>query len=153
MKEAHPYEEVAYFVTNIQNEHQEVGSGMVGELSEAMTEEEFLHFLKQTMQVSCIKYTALCKKEGEKVRKIAVCGGSGSFLLPNAIGAAADFFVTSDFKYHEFFDAEGRIVIADIGHFESEQYTIGLLSDLIEKKYADLLVFSTKICTNPVNYL
>jgi dinuclear metal center YbgI/SA1388 family protein len=150
LKRAHPYEEVAYYLHLLENENQEVGSGMIGELAEAMNETDFLHFLKQTMQTGVVRYTHPC---GKKVKKIAVCGGAGSFLLNNAIGAGADVFVTADYKYHEFFDADGKIMIADIGHYESEQFTITLLNDMIKNKFKDFEVFSTKITTNPVNYL
>ena len=102
------------------------------------------------MHVSCIKHTTLLEK---KVKKVAVCGGAGGFLLNHAIAAGADVFVTADYKYHEFFDADGKIVIADIGHFESEQFTIDLLNDLLQKEFEKLNVFSTKNITNPVNYL
>ena len=102
------------------------------------------------MAVSCIKHTALLNK---KVKKVAVCGGAGGFLLNHAIAAGADIFVTADYKYHEFFDADGKIVIADIGHFESEQFTIDLLNDVLQKQFDKLKVFSTKNVTNPVNYL
>ena len=111
---------------------------------------DFLQFLKQKMGASCVKYTGLL---GKNVKKVAVCGGAGGFLLPNAIAAGADVFVTADYKYHEFFDADGKIVIADIGHFESEQYTIDLLSEVLQKQFEKLIVFSTKKMTNPVNYL
>ena len=150
LRAAHPYEEVAYYLHLLENENQEVGSGMVGELAEAIGETDFLHFLKQTMQAGVVRYTHPC---GKKVQKVAVCGGAGGFLLNNAIGAGADVFVTADYKYHEFFDADGKIMIADIGHYESEQFTIELLSDMIKKKFKEFEVFSTKITTNPVNYL
>jgi dinuclear metal center YbgI/SA1388 family protein len=150
LKRAHPYEEVAYYLHLLENENQEVGSGMVGELTEAMEEPDFLSFLKQTMQAGVIRYTNPLNK---KVKKVAVCGGAGSFLLNYAIGVGADVFVTADYKYHEFFDADGKIMIADIGHYESEQFTIELLSDVIKNKFKDFEVFSTKITTNPVNYL
>lgn len=120
MKAAHPYEEVAYGVITLDNHHQLVGSGLVGTLPEPVEEMDFLHSLKQKMQTACIRYTAL---RGKKVGKVAICGGSGSFLLPAAIAAGADVFITGDFKYHQFFDADGKIVIADIGHYESEQFT------------------------------
>src|SRR5687768_10375400 len=118
--QAHPYEEVAYFIIPLLNENQEVGSGMIGELETAMEPLEFLHSLKGSMNLKLIRHTKLPSK---KIQKIAVCGGSGSFLLQNAIRAGADAFVTADFKYHEFFDADNKIIIADIGHYESEVFT------------------------------
>jgi dinuclear metal center YbgI/SA1388 family protein len=149
LKNVHPYEEVAYYLHVLENENAAVGSGMIGEIEE-ISEIDFLLLLKMSMHVSCIKHTALLEK---KVKKVAVCGGAGGFLLNHAIAAGADVFVTADYKYHEFFDADGRIVIADIGHFESEQFTIDLLHDLLQKEFDKLNVFSTKNITNPVNYL
>lgn len=146
---AHPYEEVAYDLYTLSNQHQQVGSGMIGELEEEMSEEEFLFVIKQNMQAKVIRHTALT---GKKVKRVAVCGGAGSFLLKHAISAGADFFVTADFKYHEFFDAEGKLVIADIGHFESEQFTVQLLYDIIRKKFSNFAVRLTEINTNPVKY-
>ena len=102
------------------------------------------------MNAGCIKYTKLRRK---KISKVALCGGSGGFLLKDAIRQGADIFITSDYKYHEFFDAEGKIVIADIGHFESEQYTIELLFDIITEKFSNFAAYFTEINTNPVNYL
>jgi dinuclear metal center YbgI/SA1388 family protein len=164
LRKAHPYEEVAYYLHVLENENSAVGSGMIGEISsngtsnlppgvggtEGVSELDFLKFLKERMGVSCIKYTALL---GKKIKKVAVCGGAGGFLLNHAIGAGADIFITADYKYHEFFDADGKIVIADIGHFESEQFTIDLLQAVLQKQFAELMVFSTKKVTNPVNYL
>lgn len=147
---AHPYEEVAYDLIPLTNANQEVGAGMIGELPAEMEEKAFLEHLKKVMKADGIRYTAL---KGKKVRKIAVCGGSGSFLLKNAIGAGADVFVTADFKYHQFFDAENQIVIADIGHYESEQYTMELFYDLLAKKFTTFALHLSKINTNPINYL
>lgn len=149
LKNAHPYEEVAYYLHVLENENLAVGSGMIGEIEE-ISGIDFLLLLKMSMHVSCVKHTALLEK---KVKKVAVCGGTGGFLLNHAIAADADVFVTADYKYHEFFDADGKIVIADIGHFESEQFTIDLLNDVLQKQFEKLNVFSTKNITNPVNYL
>lgn len=134
---------------NTDEEEREIGSGLIGELPQPMGETNFLQFLKQRMQAGCIRHTALRNRE---VRRVAVCGGAGGFLLQQAIAANADFFVTADYKYHEFFDAEGRLVIADIGHFESEQYTIDLLQELITEKFPTFAVRSTRVKTNPVHY-
>ena len=150
LRTAHPYEEVAYYLHVLENTNAEVGSGIVGNLAQPLSEMEFLHFLKKIMGVGCVKYTALREKS---IKNVAVCGGSGGFLLPNAIGVGADIFITADYKYHEYFDADGKIIIADIGHYESEQFTIDLLGDLIQKEFENLLVFFTKKNTNPVNYL
>ena len=115
-----------------------------------MGEQEFLLHVKDVMKTNCIRHTAL---RGRPVSTVAVCGGSGSFLLPEALRAGADAFVTADFKYHEFFDAEGRLVIADIGHYESEQFTMELLYDIIREKFPTFALHLTKKNTNPVHYL
>jgi dinuclear metal center YbgI/SA1388 family protein len=146
---AHPYEEVAYDLYALTNQHQQVGAGMVGELEQAMDAEEFLYHLKEKMQAQVIRHTALT---GKSIKKVAVCGGSGGFLLKQAIASGADIFITADYKYHEFFDADGRIIIADIGHFESEQFTQQLLYDLIHQRFADLPLRLTSVNTNPVKY-
>ncbi|HTN20584.1 MAG TPA: Nif3-like dinuclear metal center hexameric protein [Pelobium sp.] len=147
---AHPYEEVAYDLYSLSNPHQEVGAGMVGELSEEMDAMEFLKHLKTAMELTVIRHTAVLPK---KVKRVAVCGGSGSFLLKNAISANADVFITADFKYHEFFDAEDKLIIADIGHFESEQFTQHLLLDIITKKFPNFAIRLTENNTNPIKYL
>lgn len=126
------------------------GTGLIGELAEEVDWSVFMHNLKQNMSLNVIRYT---KPVNFMIRKIAICGGSGSFLLQHAIKAGADLFITADFKYHEFFDANDQIMIADIGHYESEQFTIDLIKDLIIKKFSNFAVRSTKIITNPINYL
>ncbi|MFD0795262.1 Nif3-like dinuclear metal center hexameric protein [Mucilaginibacter litoreus] len=146
---AHPYEEVAYDLYNLTNQHQEVGSGMIGELEAPMEEADFLAEVKASMDCAVIRHTAFT---GRAVKKVAVCGGSGGFLLKHAIAAGADVFITADYKYHEFFDAEGKIVIADIGHFESEQFTQQLLYEIIQKKFVNFAIRLTKVNTNPVKY-
>ncbi len=127
-----------------------VGSGVIGYLSAPQDELEFLSNLKSIMQTNCIKHTSL---KGQKVHKIAICGGSGRFLLDEAIRQEADVFISSDFKYHEFFDADGKIVIADIGHYESEQFTINMLHKILTNKFNTFATHYTKVNTNPVNYL
>lgn len=151
LKNAHPYEEVAYYLQEIVNDNQEIGSGMIGELPEEMEAKAFLTSLKEKMNTFIIKHTSI--KNFTKVKKIAVCGGVGSFLLPKAISAGADVFVSSDFKYHEFFDADGKIIIADIGHFESEQFTNEIFAEIINKNFTTFAVHFSKIKTNPINYL
>jgi dinuclear metal center YbgI/SA1388 family protein len=147
---AHPYEEVAHDIYALENKHQRVGSGMIGELPQAMPVMEFLNHVKTAMKTDCIRYTDPVKKE---VKRIAICGGSGSFLLGNALANKADVFITGDYKYHQFFDADGKIVIADIGHYESEQFTIELIGDLLMKKFPTFAVRFTEISTNPINYI
>ncbi|MEY3249688.1 MAG: hypothetical protein RL742_1731 [Bacteroidota bacterium] len=128
----------------------DIGAGMLGILPEALPEADFLQLVKNKLQAGCVRYTPL---RGRPVQKVAVCGGSGSFLLSAARRAGADAFVTADFKYHEFFDAEGELIIADIGHFESEQFTIELLYEIIREKFPNFALHCTEVNTNPVNYL
>ena len=127
-----------------------VGSGIIGELKIPINTEVFLESLRAKMQTKCIRHTLIVK---EKIQRVAVCGGSGSFLLKNAKAAKADVFITADFKYHEFFDAENKIVIADIGHYESEQFTKDLIYDLLVKNFTKFAVRLSKVNTNPIKYL
>ena len=146
---AHPYEEVAYDLYQLSNQHGQVGSGMIGELDVPMPEEAFLYRLKEKMRAYVIRHTAFT---GRHIKKVAVCGGAGGFLLKQAIAAGADIFVTADYEYHEFFDADGKLIIADIGHFESEQFTQQLLYEIIRKKFTNFAVRLTEVNTNPVKY-
>ncbi|MES2837036.1 MAG: Nif3-like dinuclear metal center hexameric protein [Bacteroidota bacterium] len=150
LKQNHPYEEVAYETVAIDNVWTDLGSGRIGELEVEENELDFLNTIKQVFDAKSLRYTKLLNK---KVKKVAVCGGSGSFLLNDAINAGADIFLSSDFKYHQFFDAENRIVIADIGHYEGEQYTKQLFSEIINKNFTTFAVRLTEINTNPINYL
>jgi dinuclear metal center YbgI/SA1388 family protein len=149
LRKSHPYEEVAFYLSTLENENQEVGGGLIGELDSPLEPIAFLERLKSRMDLKIIRHTPLLNK---KVKKIAVCGGSGSFLLPQAISAAADVFVTADFKYHEFFDADGRIIIADIGHYESEVFTKDLLYEILMKKFPTFAINFSKTVTNPISY-
>lgn len=149
LKKAHPYEEVAYYISALRNQNQEVGAGAVGELPKAMTGEEFLTHLKDSMGLQMIRHTALVS---DGIQKVAVCGGAGGFLLGDAIGANADAFITADYKYHEFFDADGRILICDIGHYESEVYTKELLQRYLSKKFVNFATILSETNTNPVFY-
>jgi dinuclear metal center YbgI/SA1388 family protein len=150
LRKAHPYEEVAYYLTSLNNENQEVGSGMVGELETPMEPMEFLKGLKVSMNLKVIRHTPLVDIP---IDKVAVCGGSGSFLLPRAIQSGAQVFISADFKYHEFFDADGRIIIADIGHYESETYTKQLIGDVLMKKFPSFAINFSKTVTNPISYI
>lgn len=150
LKKAHPYEEVAFDIIPLSNSNQLVGSGIIGELAQETDEMAFLGQIKQKMEAKSIRFTQLL---GKKVKKVAICGGSGSFLLKNAINSGADIFVTADFKYHQFFDAENRIVIADIGHYESEHFTSELFYEILSKKFTTFAIHLSKINTNPINYL
>lgn len=150
LKQAHPYEEVAYYLHHIDNENQEVGAGMVGEVESPMEETAFLNYLKEKMDLQVIKHTALRNK---KIGTVAVCGGAGIFLLSAAKKAKADIFITADVKYHEFFDAENQLIIADIGHYESEIYTNELLMEFLSQKFRNIALYLTKIVTNPITYI
>lgn len=149
MKQAHPYEEVAYDLYALNNQNQTVGSGAVGDLPAPMYAREWLRYLKYQMGLSVIRHTALLDKP---IRRVAVCGGAGGFLLNDAVRAGAEVFVTADYKYHEFFDADNRITICDIGHYESEVFTKDLLQQHLEKKFATFAVILSETVTNPVNY-
>ncbi|HRD58942.1 MAG TPA: Nif3-like dinuclear metal center hexameric protein [Ferruginibacter sp.] len=145
----HPYEEVAYDIYLLLNNYQHAGSGIIGELPEEVTEEEMLQKLKSIFKTGLVKHTKLL---GNPLKKIALCGGAGSFLTETALAAGADMFITADVKYHEFFDAEGKLVLADIGHYESEQFTIELLFDILREKFPNFAVLKTGVNTNPVWY-
>ena len=146
---AHPYEEPAYDLVQLENKHQHIGSGLTGSLPQPMEEKAFLAFLKESFQLPLIRHTQLT---GSPIQKICLCGGAGSFLISNALHAKADIFISADIKYHEFFDADNRMVIADIGHFESEQYTVDLLHDILLEKFPTFAVLKTAVNTNPVFY-
>ena len=149
MKAAHPYEEVAYEIVSLSNTHQGIGSGVIGELPAVLDETQFLTRLKEVFGVPVIRHTAL---SGKPVKKVALCGGAGSFLISKALAAGADAYITGDLKYHEFFDANSRILLADIGHYESEQFTINLLQEILEQKFPTFAVLKTAVKTNPVHY-
>lgn len=149
MVSAHPYEEVAHDIYPLKNSHAETGAGMIGRLGADMSKAEFLRHVKSRMQADTIKYTATSK---DTIRTVAICGGSGSFLIGDALRAGADAYVTGDIKYHEFFDGENQLMICDIGHYESEQFTINLIGDLLLEKIPNFAVIFTKVVTNPVNY-
>lgn len=150
MKEAHPYEEVAYFLQGLENENQEVGAGMLGELAEPMEGMEFLQLLKKQLPTGCVRYTKLPER---KIKKVAVCGGAGIFLLRTALAKGADAFVTADVKYHEFFDADEKLLLADIGHYESEVFTKDLLYEHLNQKFPNIALYLTRVSTNPISYL
>jgi dinuclear metal center YbgI/SA1388 family protein len=147
---AHPYETVAYEIIKLENTNQEIGSGVIGLLPEPMGEAAFLHIVKKAFGVAVIKHTQLLNRS---VQKVALCGGSGSFLTQKAIAAGADIYITSDVKYHEFFDADGKLVLVDIGHWESEQFTTDLLANFLQQNFPTFAVLKTGVHTNPVQYL
>ncbi|WPR73685.1 Nif3-like dinuclear metal center hexameric protein [Algoriphagus sp. NG3] len=149
MREFHPYEEVAYYVQSLENENQEVGAGMIGTLPMELESEEFLDYLKVKMNLEVLKHTQLIPG---KIRKVAVCGGAGIFLLGDAKRAGADVFVTADVKYHEFFDADGELILCDIGHYESEIFTKELLREVLSQNFPNIALYLTKVVTNPSSY-
>jgi len=148
--EVHPYEEVAYDIVTTDNLHQNIGMGIIGELSNFMTENDFLSLLKQRFNLQCIRHSKLLNKP---IKKIAVLGGAGSFAIDKAKHSGADIYISSDFKYHEFFKAESQFVLADIGHYESEQFTKNLLVDYLTKKFRNFAIVLSENNTNPINYL
>ena len=150
LQENHPYEEVAYEIVTTENVHQYIGMGMIGEFSSAMDEKEFLMYLKKTMKTDCVRHSNFINK---KIKKVAVLGGSGSFAISNAKRAKADAYVSADFKYHEFFKAENSILLADIGHYESEQFTKNLLVDYLTKKFSNFAIILSEKSTNPIYYI
>lgn len=150
LKESHPYEEVAYYLHKIENVNQETGIGAIGELEHEMGEVDFLQYLKTVLPIDYIKYTQLL---GTKIKKVALCGGSGSFLTQKAISAGADVFISADFKYHDYFLAEKKILIADIGHYETEICTKELFYEVITKKFSNIVVLISDTVTKPYNYI
>ncbi|WP_405605573.1 Nif3-like dinuclear metal center hexameric protein [Polaribacter sp. Asnod1-A03] len=150
LKENHPYEEVSFEIITLENIHQNIGMGMIGEFPEEMDEKDFLLYLKKTMKTDCVRHSNLINK---KIKKVAVLGGSGSFAISNAKRAGADAYVSADFKYHEFFKAENSILLADIGHYESEQFTKNLLVDYLTKKFSNFAVILSEKSTNPIYYI
>ena len=148
--ENHPYEEVAFEVTALDNYNQNIGMGMIGELEKDMDAIEFLQFVKNKMGASSIRHSKIIKKT---IKRVAVLGGSGSFAVPSAKSSGADLLITSDLKYHDFFTAENQIVLADIGHYESEQFTKNFLAHYLSKKFTNFAVVLSNTNTNPVKYL
>ncbi|MEL1241316.1 Nif3-like dinuclear metal center hexameric protein [Flavobacterium flavipallidum] len=146
----HVYEEVAYEIYDLQNAHQNIGLGMIGELEKPMDEKAFLELVKNKMQADGIRHSQFL---GKKIQKVAVLGGSGSFAIKNAIQAGADVFLTADLKYHQFYEAENRLILADIGHFESERYTKNYIVDYLRKKILNFAIILSEENTNPVKYL
>ena len=148
--QSHTYEEVAYEIYDLKNQHQNIGLGMIGELETAMNENDFLALVKDRMQAGGIRHSQLLQKP---IQKVAVLGGSGSFAIKNAIQAGADAFLTADLKYHQFYEAENQLLLADIGHFESERYTKNYIVDFLRKKILNFAIIFSEENTNPVKYL
>jgi dinuclear metal center YbgI/SA1388 family protein len=149
MIKAHPYEEVAYDLVDLANSNTGIGSGLIGELPDALDEKLFLAKIRDVFQIPVVRYTKL---NNRPVKRVALCGGAGSFLISKALAQGADFYLSADIKYHEFFDANDSMVVADIGHFESEQYTVDLLYDILREKFPTFAVLKSDTRTNPVNY-
>jgi putative NIF3 family GTP cyclohydrolase 1 type 2 len=147
---SHAYEEVAYEIYDLQNAHQNIGLGMVGELETPMTEKDFLLFVKEKMQSDGIRHSSFT---GATIKKVAVLGGAGSFAIKNAIQSGADAFLTADLKYHQYYEAENKLLLADIGHFESERYTKNYIVDFLRKKILNFAFILSEENTNPVKYL
>jgi len=147
--EAHPYEEVAYDIYPLVNENAGNGLGIVGNLQEPISEFEFLEQVKSLFGISCIRHT---ERLGRKIRRVALCGGSGIDFLPHAINAGADVYITADVKYHQFFNADRKILLMDIGHYESEQVALTIINNLFLKKMTNFAVHLSKISTNPIKY-
>ena len=147
---SHPYEEPAFDLYPIKNTWNQVGSGVVGELDEPETELEFLKRIKKLFEVGCVKHSRLT---GRLIQKVALCGGSGAFLAPQAVASGADIFVTGEIKYHDYFSFEDRILMTEIGHYESEQYTKEIFYSIIREMFPALEVQSTRVNTNPIKYL
>lgn len=150
MVDKHPYEEVAYDIFEVKNTNPRAGLGVVGFLPNPVDEIDFLRHLKKFFKTGCIRYSPLT---GKKIKTVAICGGSGADFIGDAISAKADIYITADVKYHQFFDAEGKLVIADVGHFESEQFAIDIFYEVLTKKMPNFAVLKSKVKTNPINYL
>ncbi|MFT5963637.1 MAG: dinuclear metal center YbgI/SA1388 family protein [Flavobacterium sp.] len=146
----HVYEEVAYEVYELQNKHQNIGLGMVGEFETPMDEQDFLLFVKEKMTSEAIRHSSFL---GKPIKKVAVLGGSGSYAIKKAISSGADAFLTADLKYHQFYEAENRLLLADIGHFESERHTKNYIVDYLRKKILNFAIILSEENTNPVKYL
>ncbi len=149
LKQAHPYEEIAYEIYQTENKNQHIGIGMIGERDKAISEKDFLQELKNTFKLSIIRHSSLLNKE---INKVAVLGGSGAFGISAAKAAGADIFVTGDLKYHDFFQAENQIVLADIGHYETEQFTKELLHSYLTEKFRNFAIVLSEENTNPIQY-
>ena len=150
MRSNHPYEEVAYYLSTLVNQNKEVGSGMIGELEKEMGSQAFLQHLKKVMNLGTLKHTELVN---DTVKRVAICGGSGRFLLEKAIRSSADVFVSADFKYHDYFEANQQIIVADIGHYESEVFTKDLIYERLTKKFPKFAFRLSEVDTNPIKFL
>jgi hypothetical protein len=149
LRESHPYEEVAFDLVNLTNDHPDIGSGLIGDLPEPMDAQAFLARLKEVFFSEGLRYTV---PNNRSIRRVALCGGAGSFLISKALSSGVDAFLTADLKYHEFFEADGKMLLVDLGHYESEQFTIGLIQRVLAEKFPNFAVLKTERITNPVRY-
>ena len=147
---AHPYEEPAFDLYPLQNSWQQAGAGVIGELETPETELEFLKRIKKTFEVGCLKHNRLT---GREIQTVALCGGAGAFLMPLAIRNRADVFITGEIKYHDYFGHDTDILLAEIGHYESEQYTKEIFYTIIRDLFPNVEVQQSKINTNPIKYM
>ena len=150
MNEAHPYEEVAYDIYPLKNKLAVAGAGMIGDLSESYDEASLVSLLKTVLGTPVVRHS---KFIGKKIKRVAVCGGSGSFLIHDALALGADAFITGDMKYHQFFEAEGKMLIADAGHFETEQFTKELIYNILNEKFPTFALRISQVNTNAVHYM
>jgi dinuclear metal center YbgI/SA1388 family protein len=150
MLDAHPYEEVAYDIYPLQNRNIDSGLGCTGTFKEGMNETSFLRLVSDVLGASGLRYSALT---GKMVKKVAMCGGSGSSLLRDAVSSGADAFITADVKYHSFFEPDGKLLLVDAGHYETEKYAIEILKELIFKKFPKFALRISETNSNPINYL
>lgn len=149
MKHVHPYEEPAYNIYPVGNEYGKAGGGAFGKLGNPTDEKEFLNIVRQKLGIPCLKHSRLT---GRKIEKVAVCGGSGAFLISKAISCGADIYITSDIKYHDYFDADGKIILVDAGHYETEQFSKEIIKGLINEKFPKFATLISERTTNPVHY-
>ena len=147
---AHPYEEPAYDIYPLQNSWETVGSGVVGELPEATDERDFLLKIKDTFAAGCVRHTSLM---GKKVKKVALCGGAGALFAGAALAAGADLYLTGEARYHDLFSYNGKMLVAFIGHYESEQFTMEIFKEIISAAHPNIKVKTTEVNTNPVQYM
>jgi len=149
MKKSHPYEEVAYDIYNLENKFEKVGIGMIGELNNPLEEESFLNLVKEKLGLKVLRHSEFT---GKQIKKVAVCGGSGSFLRHKSMAAGADALITADIRYHDFFDAQGKMLMVDAGHYETEQFTTEILYDILSEKFTNFALLISDRSTNPVRY-
>ena len=149
LKQSHPYEEVAYDIVQLVNSHDATGSGLFGRLDQPISEHEFLTLVKNAFDAPVVRHTPL---RNRPVSTVALCGGAGSFLTKKARAAGADAYLSADFKYHEFFEGDEKMLVCDIGHFESEQFTMDLLVEHLTGNFPTFAIRKSAIRTNPVQY-